>query len=628
MHLLIAAAGSGRRMGASVNKLLLPVAGRPVLAWTLEAALASPAITWIGVMGQPEDEAAIQALLAAASPRCPLLWIVGGATRQESVRLGLAALPPEAEAVLIHDGARCLAPPELFSRCARALEEAMEEGEGIIAATPVTDTIKQVDPRGRITGTPDRQHLWAAQTPQGFAVEQLRGAHRQALEDGWSVTDDAALYERLGLPVRVLDAPASNIKLTTPFDLSVAEAVLRDRMAALPVPPPEPANPPAHPGPEVVEAIARLWLGRFDNRRQVQVSLARGGTPAPELTREHRSLEVVRLEAPQLGEVVLYLQECRATAPGLAHRQRVMRLVPDAGAGLVRAEQLFFREGPTYDRPLLPAERVCALEETAFVRHPGCDLFFRFEEAHNRWRGAMRPGTCRYPHPRDGEVCAEFAMLLSENQLWYRDRSLRLRDGGIRGEVDGFSWLLFDRLPTPPATEGGESPADLASLVALGLPALAQQMGLWEGTFRRYDAEGRLRDTFASTVVQRLEAREGSWHYSQTSLFPEAAEGPRRIEATGRMEGGRLWFQSERLDGWAMDVPEAPGTTVLLFESRDGSNLRVQEISQLLEGGRRRLRTTQTLQDGRLLSRSHIDEHKTLENPLGQGGHPSSWPQV
>jgi 2-C-methyl-D-erythritol 4-phosphate cytidylyltransferase len=234
VHLLIAAAGSGRRMGASINKLLLPVAGRAVLAWTLEAALACPEITWIGVMGQPEDEGAIQAILSAAAPERPPRWILGGATRQESVRLGVAALPPEAEAVLIHDGARCLATPELFGRCARVLREAMEAGAGIIAATPVSDTIKQVDPQGRITCTPDRQHLWAAQTPQGFAVRQLRAAHRQALEEGWSVTDDAALFERLGLPVRVLEAPPSNIKLTTPFDLSVAEAVLRARAATTP----------------------------------------------------------------------------------------------------------------------------------------------------------------------------------------------------------------------------------------------------------------------------------------------------------------------------------------------------------------------------------------------------------
>ncbi|MEB3317261.1 MAG: 2-C-methyl-D-erythritol 4-phosphate cytidylyltransferase [Cyanobacteriota bacterium] len=237
MHLLIAAAGSGRRMAAPVNKLLLPVAGRPVLAWTLEAALNCPTIEWIGVIGQPDDAEAIQAILTAARPSRPVCWILGGDTRQESVRLGLAALPEAAEAVLIHDGARCLATPELFNRCAIALTEAIKVGAGIIAATPVSDTIKQVDPHGRIQGTPDRQHLWAAQTPQGFAVPQLRAAHRQALAEGWSVTDDAALFERLGLPVQVLEAPASNIKLTTPFDLSVAEAVLRARLADIPANP-------------------------------------------------------------------------------------------------------------------------------------------------------------------------------------------------------------------------------------------------------------------------------------------------------------------------------------------------------------------------------------------------------
>lgn len=237
MHLLIAAAGSGRRMGAPINKLLLPVAGRAVLAWTLDAALACPAIQWIGVMGQAEDEAPVHAILTAAQPQRPVRWILGGATRQESVRLGLAALPAEAEGVLIHDGARCLATPELFSRCVIALVAAMGDGAGIIAATPVSDTIKQVDRDGLIRETPDRAGLWAAQTPQGFAVRQLRLAHRQAIEEGWSVTDDAALYERLGLPVKVLEAPASNIKLTTPFDLAVAEAVLRARSADTPANP-------------------------------------------------------------------------------------------------------------------------------------------------------------------------------------------------------------------------------------------------------------------------------------------------------------------------------------------------------------------------------------------------------
>ena len=225
MHLLIAAAGSGRRMGAEGNKLLLPVAGRPVLAWTLEAALACPAIVWIGIVGQPVDAEPIAAIVAAAAPDRPVQWILGGDTRQESVCRGLAALPAGAEGVLIHDGARCLVEPELLARCAAAVRA----GQAVIAATPVTDTIKQVDGQGTITATPDRAGLWAAQTPQGFPVERLRQAHATASAEGWSVTDDAALFERLGWPVQVLQAPPSNIKLTTPFDLTVAAAVLAAR---------------------------------------------------------------------------------------------------------------------------------------------------------------------------------------------------------------------------------------------------------------------------------------------------------------------------------------------------------------------------------------------------------------
>ncbi len=225
MHLLIAAAGSGRRMGAAGNKLLLAVAGRPVLAWTLEAALASPAIRWIGIVGQPVDAEPIAAIVAAARPDRPVQWILGGDTRQESVSRGLAALPADAEGVLIHDGARCLVEPELLGRCAAAVQA----GQAVIAATPVTDTIKQVNGAGTITATPDRAGLWAAQTPQGFPVERLRRAHATATAEGWSVTDDAALFERLGWPVAVLEAPPSNIKLTTPFDLPVAAAVLAAR---------------------------------------------------------------------------------------------------------------------------------------------------------------------------------------------------------------------------------------------------------------------------------------------------------------------------------------------------------------------------------------------------------------
>ncbi len=225
VHLLIAAAGSGRRMGADRNKLLLPLLDRPVLAWTLQAALHANSITWIGVVGQESDRVAITEIMEAAqgqAPSKPLQWIEGGSTRQESVLRGLSGLPEGAAHVLIHDGARCLADSALFDRCS----EAVLEGKAVIAATPVTDTIKRVDDKGHITDTPRRSELWAAQTPQGFAVDQLREGHAEACRRGWEVTDDASLYERLGWTVTVLDAGPANIKVTTPFDLVVAEAVL------------------------------------------------------------------------------------------------------------------------------------------------------------------------------------------------------------------------------------------------------------------------------------------------------------------------------------------------------------------------------------------------------------------
>ena len=224
MHILIAAAGSGRRMGASGNKLLLKLAGRPVLAWTLDAVLAAQAIHWIGIIGQPIDKSSIMSLVEG-SPK-PIEWIYGGCTRLESVQLGLSSLPPEARHVLIHDGARCLAEPDLLNRCA----EVVEAGHAVIAATPVTDTVKRVNGEGFITNTPERLGLWAAQTPQGFSVAELTEGHARALENGWNVTDDASLFERLGWPVRILESGPSNIKVTTPFDLTIAEAVLARKL--------------------------------------------------------------------------------------------------------------------------------------------------------------------------------------------------------------------------------------------------------------------------------------------------------------------------------------------------------------------------------------------------------------
>ncbi len=215
-------------MGSDRNKLLLTLLGKPILSWTLLATEASQSISWIGIIGQPEDYPDFQDILAAIALTKPVALIQGGTTRQESVYNGLKGLPADAERVLIHDGARCLATPELFDRCAAALLEC----PGLIAAVPVKDTIKVVGDQREIVDTPDRSNLWAAQTPQGFEVKTLRQCHDEGDRQGWSVTDDAALFEKCGLPVRIVEGEETNLKVTTPVDLAIAEFILRQRSPA------------------------------------------------------------------------------------------------------------------------------------------------------------------------------------------------------------------------------------------------------------------------------------------------------------------------------------------------------------------------------------------------------------
>ncbi|MGK7950525.1 MAG: 2-C-methyl-D-erythritol 4-phosphate cytidylyltransferase [Xenococcaceae cyanobacterium] len=226
MYLLIPAAGVGRRMGSDRNKLLLNLESRPILAWTLLAASASSEISWIGIIGQLLDFPDFKEILDALSLTKPVELIEGGDTRQESVYNGLLALPDEAQRVLIHDGARCLATPELFDRCARVLQTC----KGLVAAIAVKDTIKIVDEAQFITSTPDRRNLWAAQTPQGFVVSLLKDCHERGQKLGWKVTDDAALFEMCKLPVKIVEGEETNLKVTTPVDLAIAEFILRQRL--------------------------------------------------------------------------------------------------------------------------------------------------------------------------------------------------------------------------------------------------------------------------------------------------------------------------------------------------------------------------------------------------------------
>ena len=222
MHLLIPAAGSGSRMKAGKNKLLIELEGESLIYWTLKSILSSSSISWVGIIGQPKDKELL--LNSVKNFSNQVKWINGGETRQESVFNGLNSLPKDAKKVLIHDGARCLINPELINKCAAELEK----NEAVILATKVTDTIKIVDNKGFIKETPNREYLWAAQTPQGFLVDSLKKAHKMAIDKNWIVTDDASLYEMLNWKVKIIEGNYSNIKVTSPIDLKIAKLFLKD----------------------------------------------------------------------------------------------------------------------------------------------------------------------------------------------------------------------------------------------------------------------------------------------------------------------------------------------------------------------------------------------------------------
>jgi 2-C-methyl-D-erythritol 4-phosphate cytidylyltransferase len=226
MYLLIPAAGSGKRMGDPNNKLLLEILGLPILGWTLKAAQASKTIDWIGIIGQKHDFEDFEKILNKVSISKQVELIEGGSTRQESVYKGLQALPAQATHVLIHDGARCLITADLFDRCSQAILSC----PGLIAAIGVKDTIKIVDNQGFIESTPNRSQLWAAQTPQGFLVSLLKECHDKGVRLGWEVTDDAALLEKCQIPVKIVTGEETNLKITTPVDLTIAQHILEKRL--------------------------------------------------------------------------------------------------------------------------------------------------------------------------------------------------------------------------------------------------------------------------------------------------------------------------------------------------------------------------------------------------------------
>lgn len=225
---LILAGGSGSRMGAGRNKVLLPLGGKTVLSRSVAAFL--PHADALVVVARPEDEADIRAALAADMiPVEQLTFAPGGDTRQDSVHNGLTALPADCEYVMIHDGARCLVDDGTITRVKASVEAC---GTGV-AAIQAIDTVKQVDERNIAVATPDRAFLRAMQTPQGFRTELILKAHEKAAADGYLGTDDASLLEYCGMPVQLVEGHRRNLKLTTPEDMLMAEAFLNDGLPML-----------------------------------------------------------------------------------------------------------------------------------------------------------------------------------------------------------------------------------------------------------------------------------------------------------------------------------------------------------------------------------------------------------
>jgi 2-C-methyl-D-erythritol 4-phosphate cytidylyltransferase len=224
---IVVAAGSGTRMGADMPKALIPVAGRPMLAWSILALRRSPMIEGIVVLAPPGHERSTEMALGVEADE--VLVRKGGASRGRSVAAGLAELPGGVERVLVHDAARPLLTPD---HVAMALD-GIGEADGAIIAAPAADTIKRTGDDLIIAETVDRSAHWLAQTPQAFRTEALERAVQSAVDGGYvdRSTDCASMVEAVGGRVRVVPSVLPNHKVTTPADLELVGGLLEARGA-------------------------------------------------------------------------------------------------------------------------------------------------------------------------------------------------------------------------------------------------------------------------------------------------------------------------------------------------------------------------------------------------------------
>jgi 2-C-methyl-D-erythritol 4-phosphate cytidylyltransferase/2-C-methyl-D-erythritol 2,4-cyclodiphosphate synthase len=214
---IVLGAGAGRRVGAEEPKAFLTIGGRPILAVAAAAAVASPAIVALVVTAPAGYEDRAWGCVEGLGVPCAV--VLGGTTRQASVRAALEQVPDDTEVVTIHDAARPFAPPDLFTAAVAAVTAG---AAGAVPVVPVTDTVKRVR-SDAVIGTLDRDELALAQTPQAFRLDVLRAAHERAEREGVRATDDAMLLEGDGR-VAAIPGDPMNVKITTLLDLAFADA--------------------------------------------------------------------------------------------------------------------------------------------------------------------------------------------------------------------------------------------------------------------------------------------------------------------------------------------------------------------------------------------------------------------
>ena len=280
-----------------------------------------------------------------------------------------------------------------------------------------------------------------------------------------------------------------------------------------------------------MEKFMTYWTGSFSNERQVYRENKFNEPDYPEAVRQLRDMTVYRLDARELGENVLFLEEVKMNQPTKAHRQRVMVMVWHEDSKEIEVQQFFFKQGPTYDRGLLDPMVVSQMKKTDFIPVSKCNLFFTWDETLNRFKGGMRAKACEYKHEVSGLVYAEFDMILDENRLWYRDRSIIIEDSSIRGEIDGFSWLRFDKLSDAPKLANGDriSKKQMKRRMVDG----GEAEGIWDGTFHRVDSLGQTLEQFKPRIIVRYLEDGNEYDYHQTNVLKFGQPDEKRIDSYG-----------------------------------------------------------------------------------------------